>query len=153
MTTTHPVTVHPATAHRRRNRVLTTAAIDLLDALHTHLSTFKLPELSSVNALTARDGGIVSVHLACHPLSEIACGLLAWADTLTETTAEAWRVPSGDSVHPSVIGQLLEGISVHVSSGVTFTEQGIGADLAPGASTTVPLAVPRERATPAEVTL
>lgn len=133
--------------------MLTTTAIDLLDAFRTHLTAFELPELYSVSVVTARGERNVSVHLACHHLPEIASGLLAWANTLTEATAEAWRVPSGDSVHLSVIGKLPEGTPVHVYSGVAFTEHGIGAGLAPGTRTTVPLTVLREHATPAEVIL
>jgi hypothetical protein len=78
---------------------------------------------------------------------------LVWADTLTEVTAEAWRVPSGDCVHLSVLGQLPGGVSVRIYGGVAFTEHGIGADLVPGASMSVPLAVLRERATLGEATL
>jgi hypothetical protein len=82
--------------------------------------------------------------------------LLAWADTLTDVTAEAWRVPSGDCVHLSVIGQLPGGVSIRVHGGVPFTEHStehsIGGDLAPDASTTVPLAVLRAQVTVGEVT-
>ncbi len=95
----------------------------------------------------------MSAQLACHHPPQIATGLLAWADTLTEVTIEAWRVPSGDTVHLSVIGRLPGGVSIRVYGGVPFTERGIGADLAPDASTTVPLAVLRERATLGQVSL
>lgn len=150
--TTTTATAHPATAHQRRNHVPSTTVIDLLDALHTHLGACELPELYSVSVITARGGPAVSVHLACHHLPDITAGLLAWAETLTETTAAAWRVPTGDSIHLSVTGQLPHGTPVHVYSGMAFTENGIGADLAPDASITVPLAVLRERATLGEVT-
>jgi hypothetical protein len=93
------------------------------------------------------------MQLACHQPPQIASALLAWADTLTEVTAEAWRVPGGDSVHLSVLGQLPGGVSVRVYGGVPFTQHGIGGDLAPDASKTVPLAVLRERATLGEVTV
>jgi hypothetical protein len=127
--------------------------VDFLDALRAHFAAFELPELYSVNVVTAWGGPTVTMQLACHHLPEIATGLLAWADTLTGVTAEAWRVPSGDSVHLSVIGQLPDGVSIRVYGGVPFTKHGIGADLAPDTSTTVPLAVLRERATLGEVTL
>jgi hypothetical protein len=55
-------------------------------------------------------------------------------------------------VHLSVIGQLPTGVSLRVHGGVPFTQHGIGGDLAPDASTTVPLTVLRERATLGEVT-
>jgi hypothetical protein len=95
----------------------------------------------------------VSLQLATHHLPEIAAGLLAWADTLTETTTEAWRVPRGDSVHLSVTGRLSNGVLIEVYRGLAFTEHGIGCDLAPGARKTVPLPVLRERANPGEVLL
>jgi hypothetical protein len=79
--------------------------------------------------------------------------LLAWADTLSEITAESWRVPSGDSIRLSVIGQLPTGITIRVYGGVPFTGHGIGADLAPGTHTTVPLAVLHAMATREEVTI
>jgi hypothetical protein len=127
--------------------------IDLLNALRTHLSDFELPPLGSVHLTRYSGGAQVSLQLATHHLPEIAAGLLAWADTLTETTTEAWRVPRGDSVHLSVIGRLSGGVLVEVYGGLEFTEHGIGRDLAPGARKTVPLSVLRERATPGEVIL
>jgi hypothetical protein len=132
---------------------MSATVVDQLDSLRTHLAEFELPELYSVHVIRAWDGLSVSAQLACHDLPEIATGLLAWADTLTGVTTEAWRVPSGDSVHLSVIGQLPEGITIRVYGGAAFTEHGIGADLAPDASTTVPLAILRHLATPGEVTL
>jgi hypothetical protein len=126
---------------------MSTTARDLLDSIRTHLAAFELPDLCSVHMVAAFSGPNVTVQLARREPSEIASALLAWADTLTEVTAEAWRVHSGDCVHLSVIGQLLSGVSVRVYGGVPVTEHGIGADLAPDTSTTVPLAVLRERAT------
>ncbi|MGH3889724.1 MAG: hypothetical protein ACRDSZ_24710 [Pseudonocardiaceae bacterium] len=95
----------------------------------------------------------MTVQLARRESPEIACALLAWAETLSEVTAEAWRVPSGDCLHLSVIGRLPGGASIRVYGGVVFTEHGIGADLAPDAGKTVPLAVLRERATVGAVTV
>jgi hypothetical protein len=127
--------------------------VDQLDSLRAHLGAFELPELYSVHVITASGEPTVSAQLAAHHPPQIATGLLAWADTLAGPTAEAWRVPSGDSVHLSVIGQLPEGITIRVYGGVSYTARGIGADLAPDTSTTVPLAVLRHLAIPGEVTL
>jgi hypothetical protein len=127
--------------------------IDLLDALRTHLSDFELPPLGSAHFTPYAGGAQVSLQLATHNLPEIATGLLAWADTLTHITTEAWRVPRGDSVHLSVAGRLSGGVLVEVYGGMPFTEHGIGSTLAPGARTTVSLSVLRERATPGEVIL
>ena len=128
-----------------------TTAVALLDSIRTHLTEFDLPDLYSVNVTRSLSGPSVSAQLACHAPPQIAGALLAWVDTLTEVTAEAWRVPSGDCVHLSVIGRLPSGASVRVYGGVAFTEHGVGADLAPDARSTVPLAVLRERATVGEV--
>ena len=125
--------------------------VDLLDSLRAHLTAFTLPELYSVHVITARGALAVSAQLACHHPPQIATGLLAWADTLTNVTTEAWRVPSGDTVHLSVIGRLPGDVSIRVYGDVPFIEHGIGADLAPDASTIVPLVVLRHLATPGEV--
>ena len=130
-----------------------TTAVALLDSIRAHLAEFELPELYSVNVTRSFSGPNVSAQLACHQPAEIASALLSWADTLTGVTVEAWRVPSGDCVHLSVIGRLPGGVSVRVYGGVPYTEHGIGCDLTPDASTSVPLAVLRERATVGEVTL
>ncbi len=130
---------------------MTTTVVVLLDSLRAHLTAFELPELCSVHV--TRYGPNVTAQLACHTPPQIAGALLIWADTLTGITTEAWRAPSGDSVHLSVIGQLPGGVWVRIYGGVPFTTHGIGADLAPNACTTVALAVLRERATLGEVTL
>ena len=52
-----------------------------------------------------------------------------------------------------MIGRLPDGVTIRVYGGMPFTEHGIGANLAPDASTTVPWAVLRERATLGQVTL
>ena len=127
--------------------------IDRLDSLRAHLAAVELPELYSVTLLNTWGELNISAQLAAHHPPQIATGLLAWADTLTNVIIEAWRVPSGDTVHLSVIGQLPDGVSIRVYSGMAFTEHGIGADLAPDASTTVPWALLRERATLGRVTL
>jgi hypothetical protein len=128
-----------------------TTVVVLLDCLRAHLATFELPQLSSVHV--TRYEPSVTAQLACHTPPQIAAALLAWADTLTAITTEAWRVPRGDSVHLTVLGQLLDGVGIRVYGVLPFTEHGIGADLAPNTSTTVSLAVLRELATVGEVTL
>jgi hypothetical protein len=130
-----------------------TTAVDLLDSIRAHLVACDLTHVCSVHVVASFSGPNVTVQLARREPPEIASALLAWADTLTEVTAEAWRVPSGDCVHLSVTGRLPDGVSIRVYGGVPFTQHGIGADLAPDASITMPLAVLRERTTLGEVTL
>ena len=126
---------------------------DLLDALRAHLAAFEVPALFSVRLTTSPCGPHVSAQLPGHHPAQLAAGLLAWADTLTEVTTTAWRVPDGDCLHLTVIGQLSAGVTVEVYGGMPFTGRGIGAELVPHSTTTVPLAALRAMATPEEVTL
>lgn len=132
---------------------MTTTVVDRLDSFRAHLADFDLPQLYSVTVVAAVGGLNVTAQLAHHHPHAIAASLLAWADTLTKVTVEAWREPSGDCVHLSVIGRLPDGVSVRVYGGVPFTEHRIGADLARDASKTVTLAAVRHLATLGEATL
>lgn len=128
-----------------------TAILDQLAAIHTHLTDFELPAVASVHvAASTAAQQQVSVQLACPEPSELAHGLLAWADTLTQVTARAWRVPQGDSVQLSVTGLLPHGVSVEVYGGLWEAYHGPGADLPPGATTTIPLNALRHTATTRE---
>jgi hypothetical protein len=127
--------------------------VDLLDSVRTHLAAFELPALWSVDVTASAVGPKVNVQLDCHRAPEVADGLLAWVDTLSEVTVEAWRVPSGDSVHLLVIGRLSDGATVRVYGAVPFTGLDVGVDLAPDARTTIPLTVLRAMATLGEAIL
>ncbi|MGH3846203.1 MAG: hypothetical protein ACRDZY_11660 [Acidimicrobiales bacterium] len=128
---------------------MTTTTSDLLAALCAHLAAFELPAIASIHVCLSAPQ--VTVQLADHEPSAIAQGLLAWADTVTEITAQAWRVPAGDSVHLSVTGRLASGACVLVYGGLWTHHSGPGADLAPDATTTIPLAALRHTATGEEV--
>jgi hypothetical protein len=92
----------------------------VLGSILDHLATYELPEpwSVSVNARPIPGRSVVSVQLAGGLLPGVASLLLTWADTLTEVSAEAWRVPDGSSVHLSVQGRLADGITVCVFDGV-----------------------------------
>jgi hypothetical protein len=127
--------------------------VDLLDAIYTHLGEFELPAFASVHVATPIPGEeAITVQLRGHDLPDIAAALLAWADTLTAVTAQAWRVPSGQSVHLSVTGQLTRGARIRVYGAMPFAGCGIGAALAPDATTTILLAALRHVSTPEGVT-
>jgi hypothetical protein len=128
-----------------------TTTVDLLNAICAHLKDFELPAISSVHAAALISGPQVTVQLAGHQPLEIARALLVWADTLTEVTAGAWRVPRGDSVQLSVTGRLLGGVAVEVYGGMPFTQHGISADLAADTITAIPLAILRHLTTLGEV--
>ncbi|MGH3572454.1 MAG: hypothetical protein ACRDR6_25960 [Pseudonocardiaceae bacterium] len=127
----------------------TTSAGDLLAALGAHLADFELPAIASIHV--SRSAPQVTVQLAGHDPSAIAQGLLAWADTVTQVTAHAWRVPAGDSVHLSVTGHLAGGACVLVYGGLWAHHSGLGTDLPPDATTTIPLAALRHAATVKDV--
>ena len=124
-----------------------TTAVDLLAAISAHLAEFELPPIDSVQVVAAMTAPQVTVQLACHNLGDTARELLAWSDTLSEVVAEAWRVPQGDSVHLSVTGLLPGAASVRIYSGLPVTDCALGADLAPGATTTIALTMLRHAAT------
>jgi len=121
--------------------------VDLLAAIGAHLAEFELPAIASVHVAASLSAPQVTVQLTCHEPPAIARGLLAWADTLTQVIAEAWRVPQGDSVHLSVTGLLPGGVSVLVYASLWATHRGLGTDLAPDATTTIPLPTLRHAAT------
>jgi FtsP/CotA-like multicopper oxidase with cupredoxin domain len=123
-----------------------TITVDLLAAVCAHLAEFELPAIASVHVGAVSSAPQVTVQLACHELSAIAQGLLAWADTVTQVTAQACRVPEGDSVHLSVTGLLPGGASILVYGGLWLTHRGLGADLALDATTTIPLPTLRHAA-------
>ena len=124
--------------------------VDLLAAISEHLTDFELPAVASIHITAAMSAPQVSVQLThCDPAT-VAQGLLAWADTLTQVTAQAWQVPHGDSVHLSITGSMASGASVLVYGGLPTNRGGLGTDLPPGATTTVPLAALRYAATTQE---
>lgn len=128
-----------------------TTTVDLLAALCAHLAEFELPAIASVHTVASTSAPQVTVQLACHAPSAVAWALLAWADTLTEVTGRAWRVPRGDSVHLSVTGLLPDGATVLVYGGLWGRNRSLGADLAPDATKSIPLAALRHAATEVEV--
>jgi hypothetical protein len=129
------------------------STIDLLTALRAHLAESELPAIASVHAAASISAPQVTVQLAYqHEPSAIAQALLTWADTLTEVTAEAWRAPQGDSVHLSVTGLLPSGAAVRIYGSLWGIHRSLGADLAPDATTTIPLAALRHAATIKEAT-
>lgn len=130
-----------------------TTTVDLLNYFRTHLSDFELPALWSLTVTASSTGPTVSVHLACHKPAEIASGLLAWADTLSEVTTETRRVPDGYSVHLAAMSQLPNGTTVWIYDDLPFLQHGLGVDLAPDASTTISLVALRHLATLGEVTV
>src|SRR5947209_6714671 len=120
-----------------------TTTVDLLAAITTHLAEFELPATASVHVAERMSGPQVTVQLSCRTPSAIAQELLAWADTLTDVSAEAWRVPRAHSVHLSVTGRLPGSTAVLVYGGLPATHCALATDLAADATATIPLAALR----------
>ena len=127
-----------------------TTTVDLLAAIGAHLAEFELPPIASVLVTAAISAPHVTVQLAPDPAA-MARGLLAWANTLTQVTAQARRVPRGESVHLSATGLFPDGASVLVYGAMAVPEHGLGADLAPDACMPIPLGALRHATTPGEV--
>ncbi|MCA1704311.1 MAG: hypothetical protein LC808_14045 [Actinobacteria bacterium] len=124
-----------------------TTTVDLLAAIGALLAEFELPAIASLHVTAAMSAPQVTVHRTCHEPSAIARGLLAWADTLIEVTAQAWRVPQGDSVRLSVTGLLPCGASILVYGGQWANPRSLSGDLPLDAATTIPLPMLRHAAT------
>jgi hypothetical protein len=131
----------------------TSQTTDLLVAIGAHLAGFELPPIASVHVSAGMSTPGVTVQLFCREPSDLAPGLLAWADTLTGVTAEAWRVPQGDTVHLSVTGALHGGTSALIYGGMPITAHHLGGDLSPGGKTPITLGALRALAALAEVRL
>lgn len=117
----------------------------VLDTLFEHLTAFELPhEIVATEVRQELVGHRVIVQLGAQVLPDLAVALLAWADTLTGVTAQAWRTPSGDSVHLTVTGRLADGSPVKVYSGLPHEVQVFGPYLEPGDHQTIPLGLLRE---------
>lgn len=127
-----------------------TTTVDLLTALGAHLAEFELPVTASVQVVAGILAPQVSVQLSRRTPSAMAQELLAWADTLTEVSAQAWRVPQRESVHLSVTGLLPGGAAVRVYGAMPITDCRPAADLAPDATTAVPLVILRHLAAPGQ---
>ncbi len=103
-----------------------------LSTIQAHLAKHRgLAGPFYVKAETDSYGPNVVIQLDCNRrLSAVAGGLLTWADSLTEVTAEAWRVPTGASVHLSITG-IAGGMSVMAYDAAPF-DASVFADLAAG---------------------
>jgi hypothetical protein len=66
--------------------------LTVLATLAEHLTTFELPhEIVATEVRQELAGHRVIVQLGAQVLPDLAIALLAWADTLTGVTAQAWR--------------------------------------------------------------
>jgi hypothetical protein len=107
-------------------------AIRLLGSIREHMTAHQIDaEINSVQ-VDACDGGSIAVHLTHNDLPVLAAGLLAWADTITNIVAAAWRPRYGDNLHLRITGQLPDAIWIEIWGAVTYTGTILGTELQPG---------------------
>jgi hypothetical protein len=106
----------------------TTPYLELLDPVRELLATHDLPAMSSIQLRREH----VSVQLSAHTEPDVIAGLLVWAQVLTHSAAEVWRLSDRTSVHLYVHGRLLGGVAVTVFGGYAYAADCVGADLGPG---------------------
>ncbi len=74
--------------------------------LAEHLADHALPEPASLTVTTSYGHSMVTAQLRGITLPGVAADLIAWADTLSVVTVEAWRPSERDRVHLSIRGTL-----------------------------------------------
>jgi hypothetical protein len=89
-----------------------------LRAVADHLDRHDLPTPVGINVSVY--GRTVVIQLRETGLRLTSGALLAWARTLADVTVEAWRPPTGHSVHLTVSGRLDSGQLLHVYDAVDF---------------------------------
>jgi hypothetical protein len=120
--------------------------VRMLGAIREHLTAFNLPgDIASIQVGTSSiDGDRVVVLLSHHQLSTLAGALLGWADTVSNVTVKAWRVPDGGNVHLILTGRLGDDLPIEVYSGVPYHPEIFGVDLQPHGRQGVSLGVLRD---------
>lgn len=122
--------------------IITTTGMTFVQAatmLATHLADHALPEPASLSVATSYGCSDVTAQLRSNTVSGIAVDLLAWADTLSMVTLDAWRPPERDRVHLSLISTLTGStgtVKLRVFGGAQYDPLRF-ADLAPGDHRTV----------------
>lgn len=71
-----------------------------------HLADHALPEPASLTMTTRNGHSEVTAQLRSTTVPGVAADLIAWTDTLSVFTVEAWRPPERDRVHLSILGTL-----------------------------------------------
>ncbi|MGH3766395.1 MAG: hypothetical protein ACRDTX_14805 [Pseudonocardiaceae bacterium] len=87
-----------------------TFAATFVQAAHllaTHLTEHGLPEPASLEVISTAHRSRLTAQVHFLNVPRIAAELLTWADTLTTVTVQAWRPPSGDRVHLSIVSALI----------------------------------------------
>ncbi|MFB9305990.1 hypothetical protein [Kibdelosporangium philippinense] len=116
-----------------------------------HLDGFDLADPVMITAAPCTAGPMATVQLSGESLCGLAAEILAWADTLDNVTASAWRpsIPDADQqVFLELRGRLTDDTPVKVFGGVF---DGPGMPLTPGDRVGLSWGLLREWATPTVV--
>ncbi|MEV4317822.1 hypothetical protein [Actinocrispum sp. NPDC049592] len=92
----------------------------LLISMAEHLAGFELADPVMVTVRPSEMGPMGTVQLSGRSLPALASELLAWADTLDNVTATAWRpvAPDDDQLFLEVRGRLTDDTPVKVFGGL-----------------------------------
>jgi hypothetical protein len=83
----------------------TTTSATFMQAAHllaAHLTDHPLPQPASLQVITRAGHSQARAQVHSDTAPTVAADLLAWADTLTTITIQAWRPPHGANVHLSL---------------------------------------------------
>jgi hypothetical protein len=91
--------------------MITTSTIETTFAqaahpLTSHLTDHALPEPACLEVISRTHQSRLTVQVHSMTVPKVASEVLAWVDTLTTATVQAWRPPSGDRVHLSMASTL-----------------------------------------------
>jgi hypothetical protein len=114
-----------------------TIGATLVQAAHlfaTYLTDHPLPEPACLEVISRAHQSRLTVQVHSMTVPEVASEVLAWADTLTTVTVQAWRTPAGDRVHLSMASTLSgpAGTVELAVFGAAEHEPVLVGDLAPG---------------------
>ena len=121
------------------------------ERLAAHLATHELPQPASLAVLSGRAGQTeLTTQLPSSTMAEIAADLLAWAETLTTVTIEAWRPPNNERVHLTITSTLtgpIDPVELEVFASAEY-DPALLPDLGPGETRTLSLGILRTWALP-----
>src|SRR2546423_10856200 len=80
--------------------------VQAAEMLAAHLADHTLPEPTSLRVNTTGVHSEVMAQLRSTTVPTVVTDLLAWADTLTTVTVQAWRGPAGGRGHLSIASTL-----------------------------------------------
>ncbi|MGH3673220.1 MAG: hypothetical protein ACRDSH_21770 [Pseudonocardiaceae bacterium] len=86
--------------------VAATTLVQATQAVTAHLTAHPLPEPAVLEVMICLGRPEVRAQMRSHTVAGLTIELLAWADTLSAITIQAWRIPTGDQVQLSITSTL-----------------------------------------------